>query len=821
MIEHSLYAQQQAADPQVSCWVAASAGSGKTKVLIDRLINLLLQGVQPERILCLTFTRAAAAEMTQRLNQRLRSLTVLDATAIAAFLEEQRFSCSRDPRVLFLEVLENPPKIQTIHSFCQNLLQQFPFEAGISPHFRLLEEEERMSLMDQCIDKIFQETRPVVTHWSEPRFRELAYHYLTQVDTSVSCSLEVDAESEALFIQQFSQQHAIDPQDVDIYCVQFLTQSGEIRKVHLKSSETSLVAESVKVFHDKRMFIRAIQKTRAFLEIVCPIAEAYQMRKHDLQAFDFSDLIRLAVALLQQSDVAPWILYKLAGGIEHLLIDEAQDTSRDQWQLIQLLADDLLSCQTRTLFAVGDPKQSIYGFQGANPQHFLALQHYFQEKVHQNGGIWREVALDISFRSAPEILYSVDTYFQENPRGISFTKETLTHQAFRASVQGEMVFWPLVKAGSTLQPEPWALPSYETPPLDPQRQAAEAVVKRVHSLLTKKEIRPGDILILVRRRSPFVDYVIQFLKQHQIPVAGADRLVLTDHLVVQDLVAFGQFLLLPEDDFNLACLLKSSLIGCDEESLFTLCYKRSESLWEQLQQEPKWATTVQWLQKWLLEAPFLTPYQLYSELFARGTREKILQRFGNEAREVLDEFLVLALAYGDSYTASLQKFLHFLQNVSPTLQRQMVEDNVVRVMTVHGSKGLESSVVIIVDSPEVQTATLNPFLFYEENGYQRFLLRPRREEDCTLTRALKERQEQQLLEEENRLLYVAMTRAKDCLYITGWENHRGKCSWYHDLVAVLKPLIIDEEPGASPHLERQIPDLPQWLGGLPIDVKNG
>jgi len=808
LIGHSLYAQQQAADPQISCWVAASAGSGKTKVLIDRLINLLLQGIQPERILCLTFTRAAAAEMTQRLNQRLRSLAVLDAPAIAAFLAEQSFPCSKDPRTLFLEVLETSPKIQTIHSFCQTLLQQFPLEAGISPHFRILEEDERLNLMDQCIDEVFQQRRPVVTHWSEQRFRELTYQYLTQTPISDYCALEDNEDSEAFLIQHFSQQHAIDPQDIDTYCAQFLTQSGEIRKAQLKSPETSLVAESVKAFHDKRMFTRVVQKTREFLEIISPIVEAYQTRKHNLQTFDFSDLIKFSVTLLQRSDMAPWILYKVAGGIEHLLIDEAQDTSREQWQLIQLLADDLLSCQTRTLFAVGDPKQSIYGFQGANPQHFLELQHYFQEKIQQNGGIWREVALDISFRSAPEILYGVDTYFQENPRGLSFLKEELIHQAFRTTVQGEIIFWPLIKGVSPLQSESWALPSCEGYQTDPQRQAAEAVAKRIHHLLTKKEVQPGDILILVRRRSPFVDYVIQFLKQHQIPVAGADRVVLTNHLIVQDLMAFGQFLLLPQDDFNLACLLKSPLVGCDEESLFTLCYERSASLWEQLQQEPSWRTTVQWLQKWLVESPFLTPYQLYSELLGRDKREKILQHFGNEAREILDEFLVLALAYGNSHTASLQNFLHFLQSVSPTLQRQVVENDAVRVMTVHGSKGLESPVVIIVDSPDVQATSLNPFLFYEDGSSQRFLLRPRREEDCTLTKALKEQQDQQMLEEENRLLYVAMTRARDRLYITGWENPRGKCSWYHGLTATLNPIIADEELVASPLLERQIPDLP-------------
>jgi ATP-dependent helicase/nuclease subunit A len=831
---NSLRAQQQAADPKISCWVAASAGSGKTKVLIDRLVNLLLQGVQPERILCLTFTRAAAAEMMQRLNQRLQVLAILDTEEAAAFMAAQDFSCLKDPRALFLEVLETFPKIQTIHSFCQNLLQQFPLEAGISSHFRILSEDERIGLIDQCIDQIFRQAPPAFSYWSEQRFRELARACLMQTEMIASLQRPLendfaqllhlpgdwqDPVSEVHLMQIFSQQQVIACEDVDAYCAQYLTQNGEIRKAQLKSPEASLIAEAVKAFHDKRMALRVAQKTRDFLGIMRPIAVAYQTRKHYLQAFDFSDLISLSLVLLQAADMAPWILYKLAGGIEHLLIDEAQDTSREQWQFIQLLANDLLSCEARTLFAVGDPKQSIYGFQGADPQHFLELRQYFQEKIQHGGGLWRDIALDVSFRTAPEILYSVDTYFQENPRGVSFMAEKLTHQAFRTTVKGQIVFWPLVKAMSSVLPESWGLPTSEENQADPQRQAAESIATRVRHLLTQQVIEPGDILILVRRRSPFVDYVIQALKRWQIPVAGADRLVLTDHLAIQDLIAFGQFLLLPEDDFNLACLLKSPLVGCDEERLFSLCYQRPGSLWQQLQEDPQWLAIVQWLKAWLIQAPFLTPYQLYSTLLAKDGRPKIFQRFGSEVGEVLDEFLALALTYGDSHTASLQTFLHFLQSVPPTLQRQVVPDNTVRVMTVHGSKGLEAPVVIIVDSPDVHTATLNPFLLYDNKETRGFLLRPRSEEDCTLTKSLKKRQEQHAWEEENRLLYVAMTRAKDRLYLTGWENQRGKASWYHDLVAALNPSIVQEELTEMMALEQQTQGLiPQWLNSLPTVV---
>lgn len=823
--------QQQAADPFVSCWIEASAGSGKTKVLVDRLINLLLRGVQSDHIVCLTFTRAAAAEMAQRLNSRLRELTLMSEADRDQFINSLSFSCLKDPRQLFLEVLEAPPKIQTLHSFCQMLLLQFPLEAGISPHFRILEESEALLLKNQAIDKVFTVERPSLTYWGENRLRNMILQglgnseilamlqnlfetHMTSLLSLPSFWEEPDAEKRAQNI--FINEHACE--NIDAYCSLYLTQKGEIRKVHYKSQESLDIAHQVQTYREQFAALRLARKTREFLTLFRGVVQTYQSQKHNLQAFDFSDLITLSLNLLKQPSQAPWVLYRMANSIQHILIDEAQDTSQMQWELIQALVSDLVGEEGWTLFAVGDPKQSIYSFQGANPHSFIKLRTDFAEFTLQQGGEWKTHTLDLSFRSVPQILEGVDKYFQVYPQGLNFSEKTISHQAFRHMAKGKISFWPLIEAHPSESHQSWALPGNESLQVTPQWQAADHIAKAVESLITSdlilpstgRPIAPKDILVLVRRRSPFVDYLVQGLKKRCIPVSGADRLVLTEHLAVQDLLAFGRFLLLPEDDFNLACLLKSSFIGCSEEVLWTLCHQRQESLWQRMQKDSGWLTIVRWLQIWREKIQTSTPYELYSEFLTTGGRAKILRRLGADADDVIDVFMTSILNYETRETPSLQGFLNFMQDTPPQFQRSSSVGDTLRVMTIHGAKGLEAPVVILIDSPDIETATVNPFLIFQDGGKAGFLLRPSQEQDCALTKKLKIKQAQLENEEQNRLLYVAMTRARDHLYISGWETQRGKALWYRSLRDILGGDIEEMVPPKRFSSHKRSP-LPSWL----------
>ncbi|MBX9805152.1 MAG: UvrD-helicase domain-containing protein [Alphaproteobacteria bacterium] len=827
-------AQFLAADPKVSAWVAASAGTGKTKVLTDRILNLLLHGYAPERILCLTFTKAAAAEMANRLTQRLARWATLSRLDLTRELESLLRTIPTPAllsraRQLFTLVLDAPGgmKIQTLHGFCQSVLGRFPLEAGITPHFRILDDFQAEELLMEAQHVVFTKPNPLsqaaltilTPYMADNRFSSIMndfYQNRTRVNVLLSTFetiweyvgelldlLEVDAfvgtPQEVLdpdLVSRLKAQFAPEEADFEAYKYTFLTKNLEIRK----KLTPDLIPQAERLFRFVRSLsaLEVAMRTTASLILFQDIMMQYQDRKTRRGGLDYDDLIQQTLKLLQQPGVAAWVLYKLDGGIDHLLVDEAQDTNAAQWEIIQRLTAEFFTKDKpdRTIFAVGDAKQSIYSFQGANPQDFINLQAHFSALSNSVGQDWRKVELDLSYRSTSAILSIVDEVFakEENRRGVSFENKNIIHQVFRDNHPGHVELWPLVEPeaekADVLEGE-WSLPLERVERRTPQFRLAEFVADQIATWLssqvllpsTNLPIQPRDILILARKRSLLGHEIIRALKKRDIPVAGADRLVLTDHIAVMDLLALGQFVLLPEDDLNLACVLRSPLIGMSEDDLFTLAHGREGTLWASLSQKSESSRSFeaahQWLKCCLREADLSPVYEFYSwVLTQKEGRRHFLSRLGQEAEDALDEFLTQCLNYDQDHPSSMQGFVQFMTLQSQEIKRDASDTvhNQVRLMTVHGSKGLQAPIVILPDAAESGKGKWDPLLWTD----RLVMLRPTQAHDTETTHYFKTKGFEATAEEKRRLLYVALTRAQDHLYVGGWTTGKELSNdcWY-------------------------------------------
>lgn len=837
-------AQLLAADPKVSAWVAASAGTGKTKVLTDRILNLLLQGFAPERILCLTFTKAAAAEMANRLTQRLACWATLSASELTQELEGLMGAGSFTPslsaqaRHLFTLVLDAPGgmQIQTIHGFCQSILSRFPLEAGISPHFRVLDDMQTEEMVQEALHAAFMHPTPmmeaalailnssmgdqqfssILNEFFQHRARivTLLEHHKTLWDYvgDLLRFLDVDPfveEPEAILdahlAGRLKKQFAPTEDDFEAYVSVYLTQKKEIRKK--LSEDQKPQAERILKFVKSVSALEVAQRTVAVLVLFQGVLEAYQDRKMRRCVLDYDDLIIQTQKLLSQPGVASWVMYKLDGGIDHLLVDEAQDTNAAQWEIIQSLTAEFFASDKpyRTFFAVGDAKQSIYSFQGANPQEFLRLKNHFAALSQKVGQGWREVQLDLSYRSTTAILEIVDEVFAnaQHRRGVSFDESAIVHQAFRENHPGLVELWPLIEPNEVKEEEgtkgEWRLPLNRVERFSLEARLAHYLAEEVEKWITSKRvlpsthrpIQPRDILILVRKRTALGQEIVRALKKRHIPVAGADRLVLTDHIAVMDLLALGQFVLLPEDDLTLACVLRSPLIGMSEDDLFTLAHERPGTLWASLSLKAKENSVFErayvWLKSCLGRADITPVYEFYSWVLTQGEGwKRFLSRFGPEVEDALEEFLTQSLDYDQSRTTSLQGFVHFLNHQSQEIKRDAsaTVHNQIRLMTIHGSKGLQAPIVILPDAAESGREKRDALLWTDNL----VMLRPTQSQDTEATQYFKTKSAEAEAEEKRRLLYVALTRAQDCLYVGGWRSGKDLASdcWYRIIQDALK-----------------------------------
>ncbi|HEX5454091.1 MAG TPA: double-strand break repair helicase AddA [Stellaceae bacterium] len=865
-------AQQRALRPGESVWVAASAGTGKTKVLTDRLLALLLDGTDPARILCLTFTRAAAAEMANRVNQRLAGWATMPPGRLT---EELVALTGRMPgdyelshaRQLFARILDVPggARIATIHAFCQSLLRRFPLEAGVAPEFVVMEERDARLALAEAAEAVIAAAREdpggklaaslqaVARHAQEERFAELIAALAAgrgRVRAALADGTDAlrrrlcrafgvpHGTTRARRIAEFCARGAGDeaglraaaaalaagsPSDrgrglvlarwcadpagrddlLDPYIAAFLTRKNEVQQRLITKGaakaaggdpENVLRGEGGRVQRLQRDLaaLTVIEATTALTHIGGALLDGYDRHKRLHGLLDYDDLVACACDLLQRPGVASWVLFKLDGGLDHILIDEAQDTNPEQWTIVKSLAEEFFAGdgaagRPRTVFAVGDVKQSIYSFQRADPQAFVAMRRHFEERVNAARQGWAVVPLEISFRAAEPLLKAVDAVFAQAAAadGVALDGTAIRHVAARAGQAGLVELWPPVLPLPEEDPDPAepGLPARRI--AEPRTRLARAIAATIACWLERgerleargRDLRPGDVMVLVRRRNAFVGDLLRALKERGVPVAGADRLVLTGQLAVQDLVALGRFLLFPEDDLTLATILKGPLFGLSEDALFRLAYDRGhESLWTRLRrmadEDPAMRDAAGRLQRLLARADFAPPFELYAEILgARDGRRAMLERLGPEAADPIEEFLALALAYEREHVPSLQGFLRWLVAGEVEVKRDFGERqrDEVRILTVHGAKGLEAPIVFLPDTMQLPDRRTG-IVWGEADGLP--LWRPRAAFDVPYFTAERDALRRRDLQEYRRLLYVALTRAQDRLYVCGWETRR-------------------------------------------------
>ncbi|HEY1431338.1 MAG TPA: double-strand break repair helicase AddA, partial [Stellaceae bacterium] len=598
------------------------------------------------------------------------------------------------------------------------------------------------------------------------------------------------------------------PQMLEAYAEAYLTDEGTIRKVLVTRGAASaaacdvcgiLAAEAGRVvkFREARSSVVLVEATCALIRLGDALIRAYEERKRAQGALDYEDLVVTALDLLRHPGVAPWVLFKLDGGLDHILIDEAQDTNPEQWKIVAALAEEFFAGDSgrdrpRTIFAVGDAKQSIYSFQRADPHAFLHMRRHFEERVIASEREWRVVPLEISFRSTEPILQAIDAIFRREAAcdGVALDGSHIRHVASRVGQAGLVELWPPVEPGPDEDSDPAGLPVSHRRVTEPRTRLAEAIAATIKNWLDRREtleargrpIRPSDVMVLVRRRNEFVGELLSALKQRRVPVAGADRLILTEQLVVQDLTALGRFLLFPDDDLTLAAVLKGPLFAVDEETLFDLAHGRGDThLWERLLSG---ATTdaalrhaAERLSTLLARADFVPPYELYAEILsAEGGRRALLERLGPEAEDTVEEFLALSLAYEREHVPSLQGFLRWLAAGDTEVKRDFGARprDEVRILTVHGAKGLEAPIVFLPDT--MQLPKPSETLLWSQSE-ELPLWRPRAEFTVPFYSSEREALRRRELQEYRRLLYVGLSRAQDRLYVCGWRTrdapHQG------------------------------------------------
>lgn len=898
--------QARASDPAASAWVSANAGTGKTEVLVKRVLRLLLAGSPPERILCLTYTKTAAAEMQNRLLKELATWATISTRDLETKLARLVGRPTRDTdigaaRRLFARTLEAKGglKIYTIHGFCERLLQRFPLESDVTPHFKVLDDteaallrraafdaviaraaEERETALGEALTKIIavageEHFREIVDAvwakraelqamaalhergpgWAEAECESLKRLFgLGREDTEASltdrlASVLKDSEIDSLLQALHLHAETGDDQKLksalcaaksltgaeraEAFRPMFLTGSDEPRKrlcgAGFRNAMPALCAQLDAAqyryveLHRKRARLACAEASGAVLLLADEIQGEYTRAKRMEAVLDYDDLILKARHLLSRAGAAAWVLYKIDGGIDHILVDEAQDTNPEQWSIIERLAEEFFagegaSDKARTLFAVGDEKQSIYSFQGADPARFGAVGRTFRARARAAQLGWNEVPLNLSFRSTEPVLKAVDAVFGKRPAadGLSWDETTIIeHHAFRKGEAGLVELW---QAETETRPEP--APAFE--PWNEKAatlRAVEGLCQRLARLIKGwldegeelvsegRPLRPGDILILVRRRDPFTTPMIRALKRARVPVAGADRMRLLQQLAVKDLVALADVMLMPEDDLALAIVLKSPLFGLDDDALFDLAYMRPSSLWATLKakakDDPRFREAAGQLSRWLSRADLTPPYEFFLELLgenAQRMRKRMLTRLGPEAAEALDEFLDLALAYDREAAPSLQGFVNELRVSDIEIKRDMEQErDEVRIMTVHGAKGLQAPVVFLPDTcmlPRHQGASVHclprPGAAPDEVGH---LVWPAGGANFAEIDEARDAVRKAEIDEYHRLLYVAMTRARDRLYVLGWYSQKGpaEACWYDLVKQGLKGLLAEAE----------------------------
>ena len=903
-----LATQQQtaASDPKFSVWVEASAGTGKTKVLSDRVLRLLLSGVLPSKILCLTYTKAAAVEMKSRIYDKLSKWASLDDQKLTTELLKLDSTLSLSPetiahaRTLFALTLDSPVpvKIQTIHSFCEEILKRFPLEAGIAPYFEVMDEtaasEALANITHHILSEIENNPTPemqkavlfLTRNISEFNFQELLTslalnrnnlkrifsafpdrssffkalqdklglqkdfsqedyikHFISGLNRPL---LKKCAEALCLGSKTDKQNGDLLFQNLEIFSLStyqkiFLTQEGNIKKTlankeslrHFEDILQVMTIEAERLLNllDTLKSLKIFEATQAMTILAERLIDEYNAYKQKNARFDYEDLIELTQNLLEKSSAASWVLYKLDGGLEHVLIDEAQDTSPSQWAIVKALTDEFFSFESknnpRSVFAVGDRKQSIYGFQGAKPEKFDEMSLFYKQKIEN----FKKIRLDVSFRSTEAVLKTVNDLFalDDAKQGVVLQNEKVEHLPFRLGEGGHVELWPIEENEKDESDDVWYPPVERQTKTTAIQRLASKIALKIKDMVQRGEIltskgRPfqySDFMVLVQRRNAFMEEFVRACKINNVEVSGVDKMKLGQQLVIEDLISLAKFLLLPGDDLSLAEVLKSPLYNLTDDDLFNLCYQRGESsLWQRLNADPKYTLIAQNLSELLTAADQKRPFELFSKILIDfDGRKKFWSRLGLEAKDAIDEFMNLALSFEANHIPNLQNFIAWIESSDIEVKRELEQNdlNAVRIMTVHGSKGLQAPVVILADTLREVKSNCEAGLVFDDSLVYFPLSADYFDKTC---KQIHDQDVSKAYDEYRRLLYVALTRAEDRLYIAGYGKPKKEDkSWYGLLEKTIKKegltfdgqTFVIETPQIVPYSKPQIHQNPKIL----------
>lgn len=863
----------------------ANAGSGKTTALTARVVRLLLLGVPAERIVCITYTKAAASEMRARVLGSLRALLLADDVACAVAVEKllghaPNATHIARARQLFGLVLDSPSggvQLTTIHGFCQNILRRFPLEAGIAPHFTVLEDSAADALLLRAKHSVLrsgvrdpwlaQALALIGERGGESRFDTLASDIIkkrelwkrvwhlqspeslrehlwelhgvavesTPASLAADCTANLGAEHEALMraalpdmlthktkttrecAEKMAAWLACDDAarlaNLEAFVDIFLTKSFTARKslldakVHPEGSPLALTMAHwlalVERYHAQRAALACAEETFAVANIARLLDLHYALAKEGQHALDYDDLIARTLALITQPEMIGWVMSKLDHRIDHLLIDEAQDNSIGQWQLAQVLVDELMASNEglgsanlpRSLLVVGDEKQSIYSFQGAAPEAFAQYHRRFKAMLEGSPTPLHDATLSNSYRSTSAVLTLVDAVCAEPAMraAISSTGQCAPHALIRTKDAGRVVLYPPVIA-----PEKAVMPALTIPleysiTANTTQLLADKIADTVAQWIAEKRplvalgraIEAGDILILVRTRTRLVQTLIRAFEERDVPVAGMDRLTLADHLAVADLLALMRWCVNEGDDLALAQVLRSPLVGMSDDALRAIAHGRPGALWPEVS-DP-------WLSK-MRGLATLSPYDFLTHVLeVSNRREDFARRFGQQVHEVLDEFKAQAASMPASMPQTIAQFHDWMVASRRQIKREQEAsgNNLLRIMTVHGAKGLEAPVVILADTVEVPTTQRETVFAVTSEKKQPLaaLSISAISKFSPMLMLAKEAKKEAIIAEYHRLLYVAMTRARDELHVFGSASKKGEIkegAWYETIRVAMK-----------------------------------
>jgi len=874
--------QLKASDPKLSKWVSASAGTGKTKILTDRVLRLLLQNVSFNKILCLTFTNAACSEMHERIIANLEKWSNLSADDLRSSLKN---TLGKDPTrdeifkasTLFEEYLKTEEQINiyTIHSFCQKILKKFPLESGLSPNFKIIDEIKAYQIIKKIKKQIFNlpGIEPVARFFAE-NFHELTINEifneiielkskiltttnfkpendifsgdlltrglkiieeLSVYDTRSYQDVIIDPAIKELILSLFHPRaplcHPSESGDLNLTNTNlrsfFLTNDGSKKKrivtKNIASPESSLyleleiIQEKIYQFDQEAKAKHLILYSKLLSLIAKKIISEYEIYKQKNALLDYDDLIIYTQNLLTNSYAKEWVLYKLDGGIDHLLVDEAQDTSKSQWRIIEALIEEFYSGESnnpknRTIFVVGDEKQSIFSFQGADITTFSHMNKFLHEKLGESKKSFETINLDISYRSTKEILTVVADIFNKiiksNP--VDFQGNLPEMMAHRSDHSGGIEFWPLtLSENNKVEKSIWPIEkvNLDSAKIILAKKIAAYVKEQLNSgrtlPSTGQKISAKDFLILFRTRDEFTNEVIKALKDAKIDTTGLDRIALKKDLGIVDLLAIAKFVINPHNDLNLAALLKSPIFGLSEEELYVLaigsgkgsrhceersdvaisCFMRSprqafgpprdDDLWQRLVQDDRYIKITTKLDEFVLlykNLPLVDFFLYITDVLSY--RNIIAQN-----DEAIDEFLALSKNYFLEHSNGMQSFIYWFEENEISIKKEKLAKNKLRIMTTHGAKGLQAPIVILCDTTKLPH--LSDRFIWDDNDEMFSAKSSSYVPEFYQT--LKDNQRHKAYQEYLRLLYVGLTRAEDYLVICGYQenNQMPENCWYN------------------------------------------